>query len=141
MYLSMSKFQSNHSTTTTKAPNPSMPIHHHRRRLPTPQPLQLLRPRPKHLLCLPLPRPYESYLPPQLLQPPRQRRLLGNLQRAKRIQTNLLLLERFCGLGDLLAEGFGTLLVAAVVEGEFLFELIAFFGGAKDRGLEGLGGG
>lgn len=60
------------------------------------------------------------------LRPHAQRRLLRDLQSTEPIELDTFLLERFGRLGDFETKHLGTLLIATVVEGELLFEAMAF---------------
>lgn len=99
---------------------------------------QFVHPPSVPFLRFPLPLLHKHVLLAQRLQPPRQRRFLGDLQRPERVQAALLLLERLRGLDDLLPEHLGSLLVAAVVQRHLLFEFVALFRVRDDGGLDAL---
>lgn len=89
-------------------------------------------------LRLPLPTLDEPHFLAQALQSSRKRRFLRDLQRAERVQLDALLLQRLGRLPDFLPQRLGALLIATVMEGEFLFEAIARLRVFKDGGLERL---
>ncbi len=98
----------------------------------------LLSPLPINFLRLHLSPLDNPYFVLDALQPYTQRRLLRNLQSAEPIKLDTFLLERFGCLGDFETKHLGTLLIATVVEGELLFEAVAFCGILVDSGVDGL---
>lgn len=107
-----------------------MPLHRPSGNLLSPLPINFLR-----LHLSPLDNPNFVL---DALQPYTQRRLLRNLQSAEPIKLDTFLLERFGCLGDFETKQLGTLLIATVVEGELLFEDVAFCGILVDSGVDGL---
>ena len=103
-------------------PLPRHPLHHHS--VP--------------FLSLNLPALHKPDLLVQPLQPSRKRRLLRDLQRAVRLQLGALHLQRLGRLNDFSPQRLGPLLVAAVVEREFLFEAVSRLRVFEDGGFKTL---
>lgn len=120
-----------HLFIITKSPSLQiLPLHRPSGNLLSPLPINFLR-----LHLSPLDNPNFVL---NLLQPYTQRRLLRDLQSAEPIKLDAFLLECFGRFGDFETEHLGTLLIATVVEGELLFEAVAFYGILVDSGVDGL---
>ncbi len=86
---------------------------------------QLLPLQSIYLLCLSLSRLHEPNFLLQTFQPPAQRCLLSDLQRAESVQLDRLGLQGGRRLDDLCTQRFGARMVSAQMQGEFLLEGIA----------------
>jgi hypothetical protein len=98
-----------------------------------PQLLQLLLDPTIHLLRLSLAGADKRHLGAQRAQPALDGLLLARLEDAEPGERVAGLLESDVGIGNLVAERLGAVLVPAQVQRELLFELVALFGGCEER--------